>query len=286
MTEQVPETFAEQQLANAHSDPRLGRDEKAMVADWREGVEALERVRGFAIFSISELHRSLEGHEARPRGDDQLEQVLWQRRQLAAAEIASDFAELNAMTLVGLLGALDSLVESLAPAAREMLVAVALSERLEELRRVQPEVVSAVADETVEAARKAAIPVFLEQLGRIDRARGGGAERWEEVLRHAHLQAPAERPIPADMDLALVEIVALRHILVHNAARVDDQALENAPSMPWGVGQLVRIKGDDYRRYSAAIRTFGDEVVWRVLRGVGLPASDLDRWHQNYAIGS
>ena len=37
MSELVPETFAEQQLANARSDPRLERDEKAMVADWREG---------------------------------------------------------------------------------------------------------------------------------------------------------------------------------------------------------------------------------------------------------
>lgn len=172
MTEQKPKTFAEQQLANARSDPRLKRDEKAMVADWREGVEALERVRGFAIFSIAEVHRSLEGHDARPTGDDQLEHVLWQRRQLAAAEIASDFAELNAMTLVGLLGALDSLVESLAPAAREMLIAVALSERLEDLRRDQPEVVAAVAEETIEAVRKAAIPISLEQLGKIDRARG------------------------------------------------------------------------------------------------------------------
>lgn len=286
MTEQEPETFAGQQLANARSDPRLQRDEKAMVADWREGVEALERVRGFAIFSITEVHRSLEGHDAIPRGDDQLEHVLWQRRQLAAAEIASNFAELNAMTLVGLLGALDSLVESLAPAAREMLVAVTLSERLEELRRDQPEVVAAVAEETIEAVREAAIPVFLKQLGKIAHARGGGAERWEEVLRHAHLQAPAERPIPTDMDLALVEIVALRHVLVHNAARVDDRALENAPSLPWGVGQLVRIDSDGYRRYSAAIRTFGDEVVWRVLSGVELPPPNLGRWDENYVIGT
>ena len=37
MTEKVPETFAEQQLANARSDPRLGRDE------WQLGrAEALE----------------------------------------------------------------------------------------------------------------------------------------------------------------------------------------------------------------------------------------------------
>jgi hypothetical protein len=67
---------------------------------------------------------------------------------------------------------------------------------------------------------------------------------------------------------------------------VDTRARESAPSLPYDVGELVRIDGEAYRRFSAAICTFGDEVVWRLLRGVGLEPHDLTRWQQNYALGA
>lgn len=286
MSEEEPRTFAEHQLANARVDPRRRRGEEAMVADWREGVEALERVRGFSIFSILELHRALDSRDLRPTDESHLAQVMWQRRELAKAEIANDFAELNAMTLVGLVGALDALVESLAPRAREMQVALEISERLDELRQDQPQTFAKVQDDELAKVREAAVKVMTEQLDEIRQARGGGAERWEEVLRHAGLQAPEDRPIPEDMDLALREIVALRHVLVHNAARMDERALQRAPSLPYALGELVRIGCENYRHYSAAIHTFGDEVVWRLLRGVGLAPFDMNQWRENYPIGA
>jgi hypothetical protein len=49
------------------------------------------------------------------------------------------------------------------------------------------------------------------------------------VLANARLQASLDRPIPEDLDLALNEMVELRHVLTHRAGRVDDRALAQAP---------------------------------------------------------
>jgi hypothetical protein len=281
-----PETLAEAQLRAARHDPRLDRGPEAMVADWRDGVAAIERTRGFLIYSVEGLHRSLAAHVDRPQGGSQDAEVLWQRRELADAEIKNGFAEFNAMSLVALLGALDSLVESLVPSARKMRIAVEVSQQLTQLQTDQPELFGQVGDEVLKAVQDAMVRGVVENLDAVGRARGGGAQRWEEVLCHAGLQAPEDRPIPIDLNLTLNEIVAIRNVLVHNGSRVDEQARQHAPTIPFAVGELVRIDRDHYRHYSAAVLTFGDEVTWRLLRGVGLDPPDLKRWRQNYSLGA
>jgi hypothetical protein len=279
------ETLAEAQLRAARHDPRLDRGPEAMVADWRDGVAAIERTRGFLIYSVEELHRSLAAHVDKPLDSSPDAEVLWQRRELADAEIANGFAEFNAMSLVALLGALDSLVEALVPSAREMRITVEVGQRLTQLQSDQPELFERVEDEVLQAMQDALVRTVVEKLGSVGQARGGGAQRWEEVLRHAGLQAPEDRPIPDDLNLALNEIVAIRNVLVHNGSRVDEQARQHAPTIPFAVGELIRIDRNHYRHYSAAVLTFGDEVTWRLLRGVGLDPPDLKRWRQNYSLG-
>lgn len=211
---------------------------------------------------------------------------MWERRELAEADIENEFAELNAMSLVALMSALDALVEALAPRAREMIVAVAVSEAMEKAREQLSEEHADVDPEHLEKIKAAGEQVILEGLGKINRATGTGVERWEKVLRQTGLQAPADRPIPDDLDETLCELVSLRHVLVHRAGRIDAQALTDAPSLTQGVGNLVRINRTDYRRYAAAVRTYGNEVVYRLMRGVGYEQPDLSRWHENYLIGT
>lgn len=113
------------------------------------------------------------------------------------------------MTVVSMVSALDALVEELVPRAREMLVEHQVRASMGRAREQEPEAAARVGDAALEAIRRAAQKVLDERLGSFDASpRGAGAERWEDVLRNAGLQAPPERPIPADLDQALTEAVA------------------------------------------------------------------------------
>jgi hypothetical protein len=77
--------------------------------------------------------------------------------------------------------------------------------------------------------------------------------------------------------------VTLRHVIAHRAARVDKRALKAAPTLAYAEGDLVRLSRADYRRYSAALWTYGQEVVGRIF---GAPAFQPEDWRQNYTVNS
>lgn len=277
MSEHEPQSLAERQLADARRDPRLDRGREAMIADWWAAVEAAERTRMVSILGV----HSLAGDAS---ADD--ENAMRERRELAEADIENEFAELNAMTLIALMSALDALIEALAPRAREMVVAVAVSKVMERAREQLSKEHPEVDPERIGQIKAVGEQVILDRLKKISRATGTGAERWENVLRQIGLHAPDDRPIPQDLDETLRELVSLRHVLVHRAGRIDERAVADAPSLPQEVGDLIRIGREDYRRYSAAVRTYGNEVVYRLMRGVGYESQDLSRWRENYLVGT
>jgi hypothetical protein len=106
------------------------------------------------------------------------------------------------------------------------------------------------------------------------RLRGEGADRYEAVLAHEGLGAAADRPIPEDLADALTELSAIRDVLVHRAGRIDKRALKAAPSLRgrYRDGELIRVTREDYRIYSAAVRCYAMEVLYRPLRSS--PAAD------------
>jgi hypothetical protein len=93
------------------------------------------------------------------------------------------------------------------------------------------------------------------------------------------------RPIPPDLDHALTEVVALHHVLAHRAGRVDSRALKQAPTLRYDDGDLVRIGCADYRSYSAALWTYSEEIVHRMMKDLA-PAPDLTHWAQNYTLNA
>ena len=97
--------------------------------------------------------------------------------------------------------------------------------------------------------------------------KGSGVARYEKPLRRVGWGAPADRPIPEDLNAALTELGALRDVLVHRAGRVGEVAIKQAPTLRYGTGELVRISREDYRRYSAAIRCYAQEISFRGIRG-------------------
>jgi hypothetical protein len=78
--------------------------------------------------------------------------------------------------------------------------------------------------------------------------RGSGIARYEKPLKRVGWGAPEDRPVPAELDVALTELGALRDVLVHRAGRGDDAALKQAPTLRYQAGQLVRISREDYRK--------------------------------------
>jgi hypothetical protein len=288
------------ELVRARRDPRLGFDRRAVVADWWAAIEAAERTRRLAEWGLHELARALEreevatGHrrhdEGAPPAVRQALEAAYMRAQLAEAEISNELAELNAMTLVAMVAALDAFVEHLAPDARRMRLEIRAGQVLEaaarSLAEANPD--AEPLDQAKAATVRSVVADVLDNLfPKGERRPGGlGAKRWDSVLVGAGLGPRADREIPADMDEALVEVVALRHVLAHGAGRIDSRALRDAPSLPYDEGDLVRVSRQDFRRYAAAVRTYGDEVVRRTFEGLDMPDFPLDRWRRNVPLNT
>jgi hypothetical protein len=257
---------------------------------------AAERVRTLADWGLQELLDS-EAHEENrldaegctDPNDPQRKAGIHAARQraaLARAEKDNQLAEHNAMALISMVGALDALVEGLVPRARQILIEHQAGVFVEQARELEPEAASKLDEQTLEVVRQAAARVLIDRLPNIDSSpRGTGAARWENVLCHAGLQAPADRPIPESLDQALAEIVALRNVLAHRAGRVDPRARTQAPSLRYADGDLVRITHADYLRYSAALWTYGQELVGRLLGDLA-PKLPLADWRQNYTLNA
>jgi hypothetical protein len=251
------------------------------VEDWAMAMSVAERVRMVADWSLEELVQS-EAREREHRGRGRRPRAAAlaaasERAALAAAEKDDHMVELNAMTLVSMVSAVDALVEALVPTARGAMVEYLARLMMNGAHDLAPnEQALQAAEQEVQDFRS------QNQLRASDAApRGAGAQRWECVLKYAGMQTPLDRPIPEDLDLALQEIVELRHVLIHRAGRVDSRALRHARSLRYGEGELVRMGGEDYRRYSAALWTYGEEIVHRLTGDfAGVPS--LQDWRENY----
>jgi hypothetical protein len=233
-------SLAEKELFDARRDPRLEHGREGMVADWWAAMHAAERAHKLGVWGLHELTLSLEREEARlgfrngapgtPPGVAAELQAAWERSEIAKAEQENETVELNAMTLVAMVSALDAMVEYLVPDAQEMLVRQLVEQTADLVARQAPQTSSRAPAEQQAVVKEAIVKTLREDLRKIDRLYDAGVIRWERLLKHAGLQAPANRPVPADLDEALSEIVTLRHVLVHRAGRVDPKALKAAPS--------------------------------------------------------
>ncbi len=259
-------------------------------------MNAAERTRKLADWGLHELTES-EAHEKHQlRAENRMDEndpqaaaalrAARERAELVRADKENQLVEHNAMTLISMVGALDAMVEELAPRARDMLIAHQAQAMMEQARRQEPEAVAKLDEPVLEAIEQATRDLLTERLESFDPyPRGTGAKRWEDVLSHVGLQAPPGRPIPADLDEALIEVVALRHVLAHRAGRVDRRALRQARTLRYADGDLGRITRTEYRRYSAALWTYGEEIIHRLMKDLA-PAPSLQDWLRNYTLNA
>jgi hypothetical protein len=293
--------FARSQIEATRNDPRLGRGRGAMVADFWDAMEEAERTRMLGVLGLHELTKTLERVERElgvSREDAGLDpdvagrlQAHWERAESASTEIANGYPHLNAQALVSMNSALDALVEEWVPAMQAIRVKLIRGALLERAEQEVPEAAEQLTDEVRERLGE----VVDEQIGKglpsLKPLRGSGTKRYEPRLRQVGLGAPEDRPIPPDFDQALTELGALRDVLTHRAGRVDARALKQAPTLRYKDGDLVRINGEEYRTYSAAVRCFEAEITFRSMRDWpevtdDEDAPDLPGWRGYYYLGS
>ncbi len=217
-------------------------------------------------------------------------QAAWERAESARIEIANDHPQLNAQALISMNSALDALVEEWTPQLRSMRARWLADTAMKEADEANPDAALLLSPELRDSLEQTIQSFVADKLGKIAQLGGAGTKRYETLLRPEGLGAPADRPIPDDMDAALTELWALRNVLIHKAGRVDEKALEQAPSLSYEKDQFVRISGDDYRRFSAAIRCYASEIQFRVIRGWpevnDSDGPDLSRWRGYYVLGA
>lgn len=269
--------FARKQLDAAKKDPRLSREDgRAMIADFWDAIEEAERVRRLMQTGLRELTFALEREEERqgvrhddadvPRAAAGALQAAWERAEWARAELENESPHSNAQALISITSALDAMVEELVKSWRGVQVNAIAEEIIKKASASVPEAVAAVNAEQLEAVKRAVHELVDEKVPKPLRPRGSGIARYEKPLKRIGWHAPRDRPVPADLNVALTELGALRDVLVHRAGRVDERALAQAPTLCYKVGQLVRVSRADYRTYSAAVRCYAMEISFRPMR--------------------
>jgi hypothetical protein len=237
-----------------------------MIDDFGLAIEEVERTRMMSQIGLEEIRHAYDREKAdfvANGGDQQREyevQVFWQRAELARAAAESNYPAINAQALVALNSALDALVEHLVPAVRDLPFEM-------RMKQAEEEVPEAVEHLTPELRRE--LIAKMQELLKVEELKGltgKGAVRYERRLKAAGLDAPEDRPISKDLDQALTEFGVIRDCLIHRAGRIDARALKLAHSLTakYKDGDLIRLTGEDYRTYSAAIRCYGAEVIDRL----------------------
>jgi hypothetical protein len=277
--------YAREQLNAARHDPRLDRGHGGMVADFGDAVEEVERVRMMNVIGLNEIRRFYEREKAEfdsTGGDDQREgdiQVFWQRAELARAEEENDYPAINAQALIGLHSALDALIQQLPDALRDLPFQVRLDEAEKQVPEAGEHLTPELREELIKQMQN------LQEVPKLRQLEKKGVARYERRLRKVDLGS--QRPMPDGLDQALREIGVIRDLLIHRAGRMNQGALDKAPSLAdsYGGGELVRLSDEDYRTYSGAIRWYGAEVIHRVY-GRGDDDSDPDNWRGSHLTGA
>lgn len=111
---------------------------------------------------------------------------------------------------------------------------------------------------------------LLERLeDKLGSRRAGGVERFEALFRLFGMSSEVDERIVRD----LLELSAIRNLLVHKRGIVDVRFRNQCPWTVWEVGSQIAVSYDDYRRYFDAVDLYVFEVTQRLLTYHGLPRS-------------
>lgn len=294
--EQVGE-YARWQLEAARNDPRLSRSEPVLGDDFRHSLEEAQRTRQLGYLGLDELAASYDREKLKVSGSKDDAKLLrrrqaklqghWERSAMAKAELENDAPHLNASALVSVLSALDALVEGTPSTLVKIVAGISLDKFMEGMPDEAKAQFSDMPDEMQQGIKKVIEKRFREvHAMSTERMGGSGVERYEALLREVGLGHPeGSSSIPASLDEAMREAHSIRNVLVHRGGRIDERALRTAPSLKLEVGHFIRLGRDEYRRFYAAVYTYGHLVIGRFF-GPYAPEINLDDWESNYEVGT
>lgn len=296
---------AREQFDEHENDPRAAGP-VAPITDFELAVDEAERAFRLAEWGIAyvcdavallEAELGIRAEDPDVTVDQRAEfKACWARQEIGRIERDAGFPHQLGMALVAVHGALDAFVEAAVPSIREADVALTFLSTVESRAATEPDQTAGA--RALEAAdRLLRSDEFRTAMSRLENLikkkigslgkKGAGANRYVNLLESIGLGEPADRPLPIEMNEALEEAGALRDVIVHRSSRIDARALEKAPTLEtrYAVGDFVRITRNDYRLYSAALRSFAYEVITRArLRG-GLPIDfDIEDWRDTRSV--
>jgi hypothetical protein len=111
---------------------------------------------------------------------------------------------------------------------------------------------------------------LLERLEeKLGSRRAGGIERFEVLFRTFGMGSPIDAQVARD----LLELSAVRNLLVHRRGVVDARFRQQCPWVAWTQGSSMLLSHDDYHRYFDAVDLYVFEITQRLLIWHGLPRS-------------
>jgi hypothetical protein len=239
-------------------------------------IEYFQEATDFAILSIEGIRRlggaaKLEGvieslrsfpEGKGERGESQRLKRATELAELAKEEVANRYPLLFAHTLVAVWGAVDALID-------DVLVTWFLNEP-QLLNKEDLSGIRVPLGKYESLDKKERMGLLVDELKRKKEARfKPGVAGFEELLGVIDLAGSLD----AEMKRTLVEVRAVRNVLVHNAGVVDRRLVESCPWESWKIGGKVAMPVERYGRYHQAVNDYILTLINRVRAGVGLPGA-------------
>ncbi|QOY62721.1 hypothetical protein INQ40_12775 [Lysobacter sp. H21R4] len=208
-------------------------------------------------YGLTELTALPELTTALRKPSEAIEQAK-QHAELAQREIDRGFSSLVGQSIIVLWGALEALIKDflvrwleLFPNLWERPGIASLKIRIGDYEALRPEDRRRYVIGEIERNVAAKLKV--------------GAGRFEAVLSELELGGGIDDSIRRD----LLELSAVRNVLVHNAGHVDERFMAMCPWVECEPGQLLRPTRKDYRRFSAAVLQYAALIVERAESCIG-----------------
>ncbi|WP_392751145.1 hypothetical protein [Streptomyces sp. LN590] len=209
-----------------------------------------------AILSIHKLFDLVEED-----GDSSDERVKRERQvTLAQTEISSDFKLLHGHSIVGIWGALESLIEDVVECWMAFRPEVLMHQNFVKIRVPLAEFLS-LSDEQ----RVRLLVSEVQRDLKLDLR--SGVTKFEKLLDSVGLGGPVD---PRIRD-ALFEAQNIRNVLAHRAGIVDQRFVDSCPSFGLSEGDQMVIGKKLFRRMSDAMGLYSIVVLNRVFVAVGRP---------------
>lgn len=243
----------------------LGPLLRRLTDTWRLTTDALRKeTKNVALVrALADLDRQVAGRKHLSRAERRRIAESKKNAALATTEVNEDFPTVNGQLLVVVWGYLEAFIEDFLADWVERRAEAVTSEEAQGIR-------VRLADFIAMDDRERAL-FLVSEVAR--RAPGhGGIGQFEFVVSVFGLDGNLE----PETRRALIEMGAIRNVLLHRAGVVDRQFVTVCPWLRYERGQMVRVSSDDALRYVTAVARYATELAKRRQAASGTQVKQAD----------